>query len=105
MKRIITAILAAFLVAGAQTDLYLPFPEENPITPAKIELGRRLFHDRRTAEEVLVGAAARQIRSRPRCPKMSLVNATVLGYIHEYTGCRGAAAEDREPERRPPQEP
>jgi hypothetical protein len=24
-------------------DLYLPFPEENPLTPAKIAVGRRLF--------------------------------------------------------------
>ena len=28
-------------------DLYLPVPEDNPITAEGIELGRRLFFDRR----------------------------------------------------------
>jgi cytochrome c peroxidase len=32
-------------------DLYRPVPEENPITPAKIALGRRLFHDRRLSRD------------------------------------------------------
>jgi cytochrome c peroxidase len=32
-------------------DLYLPSPEENPITAEKIELGRRLFTDRRLSRD------------------------------------------------------
>ena len=40
-----------FLVAAAVTiplglDLYVPVPEDNPLTAEKIELGRRLFFDR-----------------------------------------------------------
>ncbi len=39
-------------------DLYMPVPEENPITDEKIELGRRLFHDRRLSrDESLSGAS------------------------------------------------
>src|SRR5947207_15478458 len=32
-------------------DLYLPAPEENPVTADKIELGRRLFFDRRLSRD------------------------------------------------------
>jgi cytochrome c peroxidase len=32
-------------------DLYRPVPDENPLTPAKIDLGRRLFHDRRLSRD------------------------------------------------------
>jgi cytochrome c peroxidase len=32
-------------------DLYRPVPEQNPLTPAKVELGRRLFHDRRLSSD------------------------------------------------------
>jgi cytochrome c peroxidase len=32
-------------------DLYLPAPEDNPLTPEKIELGRRLFFDRRLSRD------------------------------------------------------
>ena len=44
------------LVASAITiplglDLYLPAPEDNPITADKIELGRRLFNDRRLSRD------------------------------------------------------
>jgi cytochrome c peroxidase len=45
-----------FLLAAAVTiplglDLYMPVPEENPITTEKIELGRRLFFDRRLSRD------------------------------------------------------
>jgi cytochrome c peroxidase len=40
-------LLAAVLVIPLGLDLYMPVPEENRITAEKIELGRRLFHDRR----------------------------------------------------------
>jgi hypothetical protein len=42
-------LLAAVLVIPPGLDLYMPVPEGNPITAEKIELGRRLFHDRRLA--------------------------------------------------------
>jgi cytochrome c peroxidase len=32
-------------------DLYMPVPEDNPITNEKIELGRRLFNDRRLSRD------------------------------------------------------
>lgn len=32
-------------------DLYLPVPEDNPIAPEKIELGRRLFFDKRLSRD------------------------------------------------------
>ena len=32
-------------------DLYLPTPEDNPLTTEKIELGRRLFNDRRLSRD------------------------------------------------------
>ena len=30
-------------------DLYRPVPDGNPLTPAKVDVGRRLFRDRRTS--------------------------------------------------------
>lgn len=39
-------------------DLYLPVPEDNPITPAKVALGRRLFSDRRLSREGSLSCAA-----------------------------------------------
>jgi cytochrome c peroxidase len=49
-------LLAAAALAASRRpplglDLYLPAPEENPITPAKLALGRRLFSDRRLSRE------------------------------------------------------
>ncbi len=32
-------------------DAYMPVPETNPLTPEKIELGRRLFNDRRLSRD------------------------------------------------------
>ena len=40
-------LLAAGIVIPLGLDLYLPAPEDNPLTAEKIELGRRLFSDRR----------------------------------------------------------
>ena len=45
-------LLAALLAIPLGLDLDLPVPEDNPLTAEKIELGRRLFHDRR--EQALV---------------------------------------------------
>lgn len=39
-------LLAAAVTIPLGLDLYMPVPEENPLTPAGIELGRRLCRDR-----------------------------------------------------------
>ena len=44
-------LLAALLAIPLGLDLYLPVPENNPLTTEKIELGRRLFHDRRLSRD------------------------------------------------------
>jgi cytochrome c peroxidase len=44
-------LLALVLTIPLGLDLYMPVPEENPITNEKIELGRRLFHDRRLSRD------------------------------------------------------
>ena len=53
MRLLATLILLAAASSFAERrqppmglDLYMPTPEENPLTPKKIALGRRLFHDR-----------------------------------------------------------
>src|SRR6516162_2774025 len=52
-----------FLLAAAVTiplglDLYLPSPEDNPLTAEKIEVGRRLFFDRRLSRDGTVACAS-----------------------------------------------
>jgi len=39
-------------------DLYVPVPEENPLTVEKIELGRRLFNDRRLSRDATIACAS-----------------------------------------------
>jgi cytochrome c peroxidase len=51
------------LVAAAVTiplglDLYMPVPEDNPLTAEQIELGRRLFFDRRLSRDGSVACAS-----------------------------------------------
>jgi cytochrome c peroxidase len=43
--------LAAAVTVPLGLDLYLPAPEDNPLTAKKIELGRRLFFDRRLSRD------------------------------------------------------
>ena len=38
-------------------DLYMPVPEGNPLTPERIELGRRLFFDRRLSRDRTVSCS------------------------------------------------
>jgi cytochrome c peroxidase len=42
---------AALLAIPPGLDLYLPAPEDNPITQEKVALGRRLFFDRRLSRD------------------------------------------------------
>lgn len=44
-------LLSVIIVIPLGLDLYLPVPEDNPITLEKIELGRRLFSDRRLSRD------------------------------------------------------
>lgn len=44
-------LLLAALAIPLGLDLYLPVPEDNPLSAQKIELGRRLFSDRRLSRD------------------------------------------------------
>src|SRR5438270_13565157 len=44
-------LLLAAVTIPVGLDLYMPVPEENPVTADKIELGRRLFFDRRLSRD------------------------------------------------------
>jgi cytochrome c peroxidase len=44
-------LLAAAVTIPLGLDLYMPVPEENPLTTEKIELGRRLFFERRLSRD------------------------------------------------------
>jgi cytochrome c peroxidase len=44
-------LLTAVLTIPAGLDLYMPVPEENPLTEEKIAQGRRLFFDRRLSRD------------------------------------------------------
>jgi cytochrome c peroxidase len=50
--------LALALSIPLGLDLYMPVPEVNPITPSKIELGRKLFHDRRLSRTRTIACAS-----------------------------------------------
>ena len=49
--------LAAAVTIPLGLDLYMPVPEENPLTPERIELGRRLFFDRRLSRDTTVSCS------------------------------------------------
>lgn len=66
-------MLAAFFLSGISThspaepsaklriplglDAYMPIPEDNPLTPSKVALGRRLFLDKRLSQDQTVSCA------------------------------------------------
>ena len=49
---------AAALVIPLGLDLYMPVPEENPLTPERIALGRQLFSDRRLSRDGSISCAS-----------------------------------------------
>ena len=49
--------VALALLIPLGLDLYLPFPESDPITAGKVALGRRLFNDRRLSRDGSVACA------------------------------------------------
>ena len=61
---ILLPLVAALIAIPLGLDLYMPVPEENPITVEKIELGQRLFSDRRLARDGSIACASCQ-RSGP----------------------------------------
>ena len=44
-------ILIAAITIPLGLDLYMPVPDENPLSVAKVELGRRVFQDRRLSRD------------------------------------------------------
>src|SRR3954466_5932611 len=50
-------LLAAAVTIPLGLDLYMPVPEENPLTPEGIELGRRLFFERRLSRDRTVSCS------------------------------------------------
>jgi cytochrome c peroxidase len=55
---VIAWIAALILAIPLGLDLYMPVPEDNPITADKIELGRRLFNDRRLWRDRSIACAS-----------------------------------------------
>jgi cytochrome c peroxidase len=51
-------LLVLLLAIPLGLDRYLPVPEDNPLTREKIELGRRLFNDRRLSRDQSVACAS-----------------------------------------------
>lgn len=55
---VILLLLAGVLVVPLGLDLYVPVPEENQLTVEKIDLGRRLFNDRRLSRDGTIVCAS-----------------------------------------------
>jgi cytochrome c peroxidase len=51
-------LLAVAVAIPLGLDLYMPAPEDNPLTSEKIELGRRLFSDRRLSRDGSISCAS-----------------------------------------------
>jgi cytochrome c peroxidase len=65
MKRAAFALACALAQAESSLpsaplglDAYMPVPEDNPLTPDKVELGRRLFSDKRLSRDDTVSCAS-----------------------------------------------
>jgi cytochrome c peroxidase len=52
------SVLALAVTIPLGLDLYLPVPEDNPLTADKVELGRRLFFDRRLSRDGSVACSS-----------------------------------------------
>jgi cytochrome c peroxidase len=53
----ILVLAAAILAIPLGLDLYLPVPDDNPLSAERIELGRRLFSDRRLSRDRTIACA------------------------------------------------
>jgi cytochrome c peroxidase len=83
----IFAWLAVSAAAPLGLDLVLPTPEDNPLAPAKVDLGRRLFSDRRLSRDGTVACASCHDPSRA----FSDGRAVAVG-VAGRTGVRNAPA-------------
>jgi cytochrome c peroxidase len=54
----IRVVIALLLTVPLGLDLYMPVPEDNPLTQERIELGRRLFNDHRLSREQSLACAS-----------------------------------------------
>ncbi len=80
-------LLALTLRPPLGLDLYMPVPPANPLTPAKVALGRRLFFDKRLSLDGTVACAS--------ChdPKLAFSDGrTVARGIHGAEGARNSPA-------------
>jgi cytochrome c peroxidase len=75
-------MLAAVLVIPLGLDLYMPVPEDNPITVEKIELGRQLFNDRRLSRDYSLACSS--------CHDPDRAFSTSAGLARGVFGRRGA---------------
>jgi cytochrome c peroxidase len=51
-------LLIAAVVIPLGLDLYVPVPEDSPMTPENIEVGRRLFNDRRLSRDGTIACSS-----------------------------------------------
>jgi cytochrome c peroxidase len=51
-------LVAALISIPLGLDLYMPVPEDNPLTAEKVALGRRLFHDPRLSRDGTIACAS-----------------------------------------------
>jgi cytochrome c peroxidase len=85
MKTLLLIILALKPVLGL--DLYMPVPESNPLTREKVQLGRRLFFDKRLSRDGTLACAS--------ChdPLLAFSDGRVVARgIHDAEGTRNAPA-------------
>ena len=71
-------VIALTLTIPIGLDLYMPVPEDNPITREKVELGRRLFQDRRLSRNGRVACVSchdsRRAFSTPEAQAIGVFN-------------------------------
>jgi cytochrome c peroxidase len=58
-------LLAAMFAIPLGLDLYMPVPEDNPITTERVERGRELFFDKRLSRDRTIAAPHATNRSVP----------------------------------------
>jgi cytochrome c peroxidase len=51
-------MFALMLAVPLGLDLYMPVPEDNPVTRSKLEIGRKLFHDQRLSRTRTIACAS-----------------------------------------------
>lgn len=57
-SRVKRIVMAAVVTIPLGLDLHIPVPEDNPLTDERIELGRRLFNDRRLSRDRSLACAS-----------------------------------------------